>query len=151
MMFDVIADNIGVIFVLLVIMWGLQFGMTYIQMRKYTKRLKIIRQDGLTAVGMGGSRYKGRAYGILTIDDDNKIIHAEKMSGWTNFAGLKPVPTLVGMNVEEIISEGAELPVSKKLKVAFQNAANDLLQARKDGIEFEAPSNFIDKKKAQGQ
>jgi DNA-binding transcriptional regulator of glucitol operon len=150
-MFDVLVENIGVIFILLVIMWGLQFGMTYVQMRKYTKRLKIIRQDGLTAVGMGGSRYKGRAYGILTIDDNDKVIHAEKMSGWTNFAGLKPVPDLVGMNIEEIISDDKELPVSKKLKVAFQNAANDLLQARKDGIEFEKPSSFIEKKKTQGQ
>ena len=145
-MFDVIAENIGVIFVLLVIMWGLQFAMTYVQMRKYTKRLKIIRQDGLTAVGMGGSRYKGRAYGILTIDDDNKIIHAEKMAGWTNFAGLRPVPDLVGMNIEEIVADDAELPVSKKLTVAFQNAANDLLQARKDGIVSDKPSSVAETK-----
>ena len=111
-MFDVIGENLGVLFGLLVVMWILQFGLTYFQMRKYTKRLKVIRQDGLTAVGMSGSRYKGRTYGILTIDDNNQIIHAEKMSGWTNFSNLRPVPDLVGMNVEQILM--------KKLNLRFQ-------------------------------
>jgi len=133
-MFDVITDNIAVIFVLLVIMWGLQFGLTYVQMRKYTSRLKVIRQAGLTAVGLAGTKYKGRAYGILTIDQDNRVIYAEKMSGWTTFSNLRPVPGLVGMSIEEILADGADLPVSNKLKLAFQNAAKDLLKARKEGI-----------------
>ena len=132
-MFDVLTENIAVLFVLLAVMWALQFGLTYIQMRKYTKRLKIIRQDGLTAVGMSGSKYKGRTYGILTIDDQNRVIHAEKMSGWTTFSNLRPVPDLVGMNVQEIISDETVLPVSKKLRAAFQSAAKDLLKARSDG------------------
>lgn len=129
-MFDVIGENLGVIFVLLVVMWILQFGLTYLQMRKYTARLKIIRQDGLTAVGLSGSKYKGRTYGILTVDKNNKIIHAEKMSGWTNFSNLRPVPDLVGMTLEQILDEEKELPISKKLHLAFRNAANDLLEAK---------------------
>lgn len=133
-MFDVIADNMLVIFALLVVMWILQFVMTYVQMRRYTKRLKVIRQAGLTAVGMGGSKYKGRAYGVLTIDDDNQVIHAERMSGWSNFAGLRPVPDIVGMKIEDIIENQSELPVPNKLKVAFSNAASDLLKARTEGI-----------------
>jgi len=133
-MFDVITDNIAVIFVLLGIMWALQFGLTYVQMRKYTARLKIIRQAGLTAVGMSGTKYKGRTYGVLTIDNDNRVIYAEKMSGWTTFSNLRPVPDLVGMNIEEILADEADLPVSNKLKLAFQNAAKDLLKARADGI-----------------
>ena len=131
-MFDVLGENIGTIFGLLAVMWILQFGLTYVQMQKFYRRLKIIRKDGLTAVGMGGSQYKGRAYGILTVDRNNTVIHAEKMSGWSNFAGLRPVPALVGMTVEEILNEKAELPVSNKLQVAFRNAANDLLEASKE-------------------
>jgi DNA-binding transcriptional regulator of glucitol operon len=134
-MFDVIGENLGVFFVLLAIMWVLQFIMTYVQMQKYTKRLKVIRQDGLTAVGMGGTKYRGRAYGVLTIDNDNRVIHAERMSGWSNFAGLRAVPELIGMKIEEIADEEVELPVSKKLRVAFRNAANDLIKAREEGIE----------------
>jgi len=129
-MIDVIGENLGVLFGLLVVMWILQFGLTFLQMRKYTARLKIIRQDGLTSVGMSGSKYKGRTYGILTVDKNNKIIHAEKMAGWTNFSNLRPVPDLVGMNVEQILDEENELPISKKLHLAFRNAANDLLEAK---------------------
>lgn len=134
-MFDVIGENLGVIFVMLVIMWSLQFGLTFLQMRKYTKRLKIIRQDGLTAVGMSGSKYKGRTYGVLTVDTNNQIIHAEKMSGWTNFSNLRPVPDLVGMTIEQILDEKNELPISKKQQLAFRNAATDLLEAREGKID----------------
>ena len=137
-MFDVIGENIAVIFILLAIMWVLQFGFTYIQMQKFYKRLKIIRQDGVTAIGMEGGRYKGRAYGVLTVDKENNIIHAERMSGWTNFAGLRPVPELVGMTLEEIMDEERPLPVSKKLQNAFRNAARDILNAdgEKSGDEI---------------
>jgi glucitol operon activator protein len=131
-MFDVIGENIAVIFVLLAVMWMLQFGFTYIQMQKFYKRLKIIRQDGITAIGMAGGKYKGRTYGVLTVDNNNIIIHAERMSGWTNFAGLRPVPELVGMSLDEILDEDRNLPVSKKLQGAFRNAANDILNADKE-------------------
>ncbi len=136
-MFDVITDNIAVIFVLLGIMWALQFGLTYVQMRKYTARLKIIRQAGLTAVGMAGTKYKGRAYGVLTVDKENQVIYAEKMSGWTTFSNLRPVPQLVGLSIDEILAEESDLQLSKKLKEAFQNAAKDLLKARTAGITDE--------------
>ena len=129
-MFNVVGENLGVLFGLLVVMWALQFGLTYFQMKKYTKRLKIIRQAGLTAVGMSGTKYKGRTYGVLTVDKNNQIIHAEKMSGWTTFSNLRPVTNLVGMNLEQILDEENELPISKKLHLAFRNAANDLLEAK---------------------
>jgi len=134
-MFDVIGENLGVIFVMLVIMWSMQFGLTYLQMRKYTKRLKIIRQDGLTSVGMSGGKYKGRTYGILTVDANNQVIHAEKMAGWTTFSNLKPVPELVGLNLDQILDENHELPISKKLHLAFRTAANDLIEAREKGLD----------------
>jgi len=134
-MFDVIGENLAVIFVLLAVMWALQFGLTYLQMRKYTARLKIIRQDGLTAVGMSGTKYKGRTYGVLTVDDNNKVIHAEKMSGWTNFSNLRPVPVLVGMTLEQILNEEEQFSISKKLLLAFRNAANDLVEAREGKLD----------------
>jgi DNA-binding transcriptional regulator of glucitol operon len=139
-MFDVIGENLGVIFVLLVVMWVLQFGLTFFQMRKYTARLKIIRQDGLTAVGMSGTKYKGRTYGVLTIDDDKKIIHAEKMSGWTNFSNLRPVPELFGLTIEQVLDEKHEHAISNKLLLAFRNAAKDLLEA-KEGKTSENNTN----------
>ena len=146
-MFDVIGENLGVLFVLLVVMWVLQFGLTYLQMKKYTARLKIIRQDGLTAVGMSGSKYKGRTYGILTVDEEDQIIHAEKMSGWTNFSNLRPVPTLVGMTLGQILDEEKEFQISDKLLLAFRNAANDLIEA-KEGKNADNDPNPPEKKES---
>ena len=134
-MFDVVGENLGVLFSLLAIMWALQFGLTYFQMKKYTKRLKVIRQDGLTSVGMSGGKYKGRTYGILTVDENNMVIHAEKMAGWTNFSNLRAVPELVGLSLDQILDEKFDLPIKNKLLLAFRTAANDLLEARKKGLD----------------
>lgn len=130
-MFDLLSENIGVIALLLLVMWALQFGFTYIQMRRFYGRLKVVRQAGLTAVGKGGGQYRGRVYGVLTIDDSKKVIHAEKMSGWSNFSGLTPVPELIGLSLSDILDETRELPVSRKLSDAFRDAAAYLLDAKK--------------------
>lgn len=130
-MLDYLSENMGVVALLLLVMWGLQFAFTYIQMRKFYARLKVVRQAGLTAVGKGGGQYRGRVYGVLTIDDNKKVIHAEKMSGWSNFSGLSPVPELVGLTLGDILDETRELPVSRKLSDAFRDAAAYLLDAKK--------------------
>lgn len=130
-MFDFFSENMGVVALLLLVMWMLQFGFTYIQMRKFYARLKIVRQAGLTAVGKGGGQYRGRVYGVLTVDDNKTIIHAEKMSGWSNFSGLTPVPELIGLSLTDILDETRELPVSRKLSDAFRDAAAYLLDAKK--------------------
>ncbi|MBX3047516.1 MAG: hypothetical protein KJZ53_02625 [Anaerolineales bacterium] len=129
-MLDFLSDNMGVLALLLLIMWGLQFAFTYVQMRKFYARLKIVRQAGLTAVGKGGGQYRGRVYGVLTVDENKTIIHAEKMSGWSNFSGLKAVPELIGLSLHDILDETRELPVSRKLSEAFRDAAAYLLDAK---------------------
>ena len=127
---SIIADNFPAILFGLVAMWILQFGLAYWQMRRFYGRLITLRHNGLTAVGLSGNRYKGRSYAVLTINEDNRVIHAEEFSGWTIFAGLKPVPELIGMSTDEVLAQSATLPVGKKLQVAFANAARDLKAAR---------------------
>ena len=134
-MFDEITTHAGTILVLLVFMWIAQFGLAYWQMKRFYARLKTLRQGGLTAVGLGGDRYKGRNYAVLTIDQDNIIVHAEKFSGWTIFSQLRPVPDLVGLSLQDVLNNEATLPVSKKLQAAFGNAARDLLEAREKESE----------------
>ncbi len=127
---SVITENYQVIFLGLIAMWILQFGMAYFQMRRFYSRLIQLKRRGLTAVGLAGNRYKGRGYAVLTIDGQDRVISAEQFSGWTVFAKLTPVPNLVGMQLHEILSNQAVLPVSKKLQDAFANAAHDLQAAR---------------------
>ena len=128
-MFDVIAENASTIVVSLIVMWILQFALTYWQMKRFVGRLKELRKDGMTAVGMSGGRYQGRAYGVITVDAEHRILHAEKFGGWTVFSRLRQVPELVGMTLDEVLDESRQLPVSKKLQAAFRRAATDLIES----------------------
>ncbi len=118
------------IIIAFVIAWIIQFGMTYLQMKRYQKRIKELRKDGTTATGMSGSMYKRRAYGVLVIDRNEKIIHAEQFSGWTVFASLKPVKELEGLFTQDILNENLELPIPNKIRSAFQNAVEEIEKAK---------------------
>ncbi len=127
---QVVFDNFTVFLVGLVVMWLFQFGLAYFQMRRFYRRMTELKRTGLTAVGVSGNQYKGRAYAVLTIDENDRVLHAERFAGWTVFANLKPVPGMNGLLLDEILAGNASLPVSKKLQAAFTNAAKDLKVAR---------------------
>jgi DNA-binding transcriptional regulator of glucitol operon len=133
---DTITNNFGLLFLILGVLWVIQFGLAYWQMRRFYQRMITLRQKGLTAIGLSGNRYQGRSYAVLTIDKDDRIIHAEQFSGWTVFAQLKPVPELVGLPLNEVLAKQITLPVGKKLQVAFANAARDLQAARQKKLDL---------------
>lgn len=118
-----------------VIAWVIQFVMTYFQMRRFNKKLSQFKKLGTTAVGMSGSMYKRRTYGVLVIDKNEKILHAEQFSGWTVFASLKPVQELEGLTPADIMNESLELPITKKARSAFQNAVQQIENAKKKADE----------------
>lgn len=138
-MFDVIVENGGTIVVGLIIFWLAQFGAAYWQMRRFYGRMIELRKNGLTAVGLSGDRYKGRSYAVLTINEHDRIVHAEQFSGWTVFAKLRPVPALEGITLHDVLKDEAQLPVSQKLRTAFINAASDLQKAREKGTGTPTP------------
>ncbi len=123
------------IIIAFVLAWMIQFALTYLQMRRYHKRLGELRKLGATATGMSGSMYKRRVYGVLVIDQDEKVLRAEQFSGWTVFASLKPVKELEGLSTKEIVDESIELPISKKFRSAFQNAVEEIEKARRKAAE----------------
>ncbi|MGI6259660.1 MAG: transcriptional regulator GutM [Anaerolineaceae bacterium] len=115
----------GFLFLGLAFAYGVQLFLTGWQAKRYYKRLKELRKDGLTSVGMAGGKWTGRTYGVLVIDEDKKIVHAEKMSGMTIFSGLRPVEGLVGLDVAELLDENQDFLLKKKPLEAFRNAANE--------------------------
>lgn len=140
---DTITNNPGSLFLILGVLWVIQFGLAYWQMRRFYQRLITLRRSGLTAVGLSGNRYKGRSYAVLTIDEEGRIIHAEQFSGWTIFAQLRPMPQLIGMSLQELLNNEANLSISKKLRSAFANAARDLQAARDKGkVSTFSPANL---------
>jgi len=126
------------IIIIFVVAWVFQYGLTFFQMRRYNKRLSELKKLGPTAVGMSGSMYKRRAYGVLVFNDKDTIVCAEQLSGWTVFAGLKTVKELEGLTLNDVKDESVELPISKKIRSAFVNAVEQVEAARKKAVEAEA-------------
>jgi DNA-binding transcriptional regulator of glucitol operon len=133
---ELVKMNLGSTLIIgFVIAWVIQFVMTFFQMRRFNKKLSQFKKLGTTAVGMSGSMYKRRTYGVLVIDKNEKILHAEQFSGWTVFASLKPVQELEGLTPADIMNESLELPITKKTRSAFQNAIQQIENAKKKADE----------------
>ena len=108
------------IIICFVIAWAIQYAMTYFQMRRFNKRLNELKKIGITSVGMSGSAYKRRTYAVLVIDKDEKILKAEQFSGWTVFAGLKPVKELEGLSTKDIMDDTVAIAIPPKMRNAFK-------------------------------
>lgn len=110
------------IILMLGIAWLIQFGLSYWQMKRYYKRINVLHRDGSVWIGMEGSAWKRRVYAALVVDKNERIAHAEQLSGWTILATLKPIPGLAGRPVSDLTDDQIELPVSPKLLKALRNA-----------------------------
>lgn len=130
------------IIVAFLIAWVIQFTMTFVQMRRFNKRLGELRKCGTTAVGIAGSMYKRRAYGVLVIDENEKIIHAEQFSGWTVFAELRPVKELEGLYIKDLTDKLSELTISKKICSAFINAVEQVEKAKEKVAEAQKKKRY---------
>ena len=97
----------GFLFLGLAFAYGVQLFLTGWQAKRYYKRLKELRKDGLTSVGMAGGNGQGEPMVSLLLMKI-KIVHAEKMSGMTIFSGLRPVEGLVGLDVAELLDENQD-------------------------------------------
>ena len=115
----------GLIFLGLAFAYGLQLLLTGWQAKRYYKRLKVLRKDGMTSVGMSGGKWSGRVYGVLDVDENYQILHAEKMSGMNIFSGLKPIGNLIGLNAKDLLDENRTFSLKKKVFEAFRSAARE--------------------------
>ena len=118
--------NYSIVIIALALGLAFQLLLTGWQTKRFFSRLKEIRKSGLTSIGLEGGMWTGKTYAVLVIDDDKKILHAEKMAGMTIFAKLVPVPVLEGLHYADILDETRTFPLRKKLMKAFRNAAKEL-------------------------
>ncbi|MBX7214188.1 MAG: transcriptional regulator GutM [Thermoflexales bacterium] len=136
------TGDLGWLVVALIVMWLVQFGLSYLQMRRYYGRLSVLRREGPTATGMSGNRLNTRAYGVLTLDRTTRLIkRAEQLSGFTVFASLKPVPALVGLPLDAVtLSQSTPRGISGKQWKAFCAAADFLRKQAETSATAAAPS-----------
>jgi DNA-binding transcriptional regulator of glucitol operon len=121
---------VSYIFLVVAAVWVIQFGLAYWQLQRFHRRIAELRHYGRTSVGMSGSRWRGRTYGVLTVDGQGMIRKAEVFAGMTVFSQLRPVAALVGRPLSAVRA-GAPAPagVPEAQWAAFAQAAQFLSSA----------------------
>jgi DNA-binding transcriptional regulator of glucitol operon len=121
---------VSYIFLVVAVVWALQFGLAYWQLQRFHRRIAELRRYGRTSVGVSGNRWRGRTYGVLTVDPQGTIRRAEVFAGVTVFSQLKPVASLEGRPLSAVAPDApppAGMPSSQW--AAFAQAAQFLRSA----------------------
>jgi DNA-binding transcriptional regulator of glucitol operon len=150
-----------VIAVALFAAWSLQGLLTYLQAKQFYGKVGQARQLGRVATGVAGSVYRTRAYVILAVDEHDRIVHAEQLTGWTLFARTKATDVLTGRSLDDLLSGSIE-GLSPKLESAFKMAAETLVkqdeseaaassEAVSSGLEPAASFDDVDSGPSEGQ
>lgn len=136
------TDNAGLILLLIGVMWVVQLFLTYRQAMRFNDTLKPLRQQGRTAIGMGGKRYRGGRAFVAIAEKEGIVVDARMMTGFTVFAAPKPCPELIGLSLTRLAEDGDIPGMSKKVKLAAQMAANTLLRPAADpSVAAEEPQS----------
>jgi len=128
-----ISQAATTLLILLAAAWFAQLTLSFLQTKRFYHRFSQLRRHGKrSAIGIAGSNWRTKTYGVLVVDEKDTIVCAEKLSGWTVFANLKPVNALVGLPLEALAAEPAQ-DIPQKTWLAFQNAAG-YLTAKKSQV-----------------
>ena len=92
------------VFLVVAAAWACQFLLSYWQLRQFHRQLSDLRKLGRCSVGVSGSRWRGRTYGVLVIDEHQRVRRAALFSGWTVFSKLQPITGLDGMHLDAILT-----------------------------------------------
>ena len=130
-MFELTPVNVGIGLVVLALLWVGQLGLSSMQYNRFYGRVRQLRKLGAaTSVGFSGNIYSRRTYAVLVIDEDERVVAGEKLSGFTVFATLKPVPEVVGLHLNDFEADEPKVEVNKKVWKAFQKARQYILEDR---------------------
>jgi DNA-binding transcriptional regulator of glucitol operon len=120
--------GIAVLFLVLGALWLLQLGLAYLQARRFMARVRRLRRAGTVAIGVAGTRLRGRAYVALAAGPDGLVTGALALRGATVLADARPVPALLGRSTAELAAgdpavPGNDLPVPARVLEAAHEAA----------------------------
>ena len=121
--------ELWIIFLGVGIGWALQLFMTFRQSMRFNDALKPLRQQGRTAVGLGGRRYgRGHAFVALSHQGDS-VVDARVMTGFTTFASPLPYPKLKGLSLTLLAGDAPIPDLPAKVREAARMAASTLLSS----------------------
>ncbi|TVQ24600.1 MAG: hypothetical protein EA383_10800 [Spirochaetaceae bacterium] len=143
-------NDITSILLALGLVWIINLTLSGYQTKRFHQRVIALRKHGsYTAVGQSGTNIKLKQYVVLVVDtdeDDNveKVVVAERLSGVTVFANLKPVPELVGLSLDDIEHGERPVSVSEKTWSAAQSSVGFIRNAQKHEHEADDGTEFAD-------
>jgi DNA-binding transcriptional regulator of glucitol operon len=115
--------GVGWLFLLLGVLWALQLLLSYQQARHFMARARALRRQGRVSIGASPRRLRGRAFVVVAVGPDDRIVAAEALRGITVFANAKPVPALIGLRAADLAA-GAEVGgLAPNVLVAARQAA----------------------------
>lgn len=104
--------------------WILQGILVYFQIKNFQNKLKELRKNGRTGVGIVKGRFGRGVIVILSIDNENIISDAQIMSGTTVFARFVPFNALINQNIKCVEAIAKEM--KKNTKAAILKAIASL-------------------------
>jgi DNA-binding transcriptional regulator of glucitol operon len=115
--------GIGWLFLTIGVLWLLQLLLAYQQARHFMARARALRRQGRVSIGASPRRIRGRAFVVVAVGSDDRIVAAEVLRGITVFANAKPEPALIGRTAADLAA-GAEVPgLAPTVQTAAQQAA----------------------------
>ena len=115
--------GVGAFFLLLAVLWLLQLGLAHQQARRFMARARALRRKGRVSIGASRRQLRGRAYVVLAVGPDGRVVAAEALRGITVFANARPVPALVGRSAAELAG-GMDVPgLAPRVLAAAHSAA----------------------------
>lgn len=120
-------------------LWIIQGIFGFVQIKKFNRELRALREMGKVAIGKSRGKLRAGCLLMLCIDDDAKIIKGRIMQGVTSFAGFKDFDVLNGIYITEINDGlGKALKLDIQVRKAMLAALKDYEDYHKQLLEKEA-------------
>ena len=115
--------GIGWLFLTIGVLWALQLLLSYQQARQFMARARALRRQGRVSIGASPRRIRGRAFVVVAVGSDDRIVAAEVLRGITVFANAKPEPALIGRTAAELAAGAEVVGLAPTVLTAAQQAA----------------------------
>jgi DNA-binding transcriptional regulator of glucitol operon len=115
--------GIGWLFLTIGVLWALQLLLSYQQARAFMARARALRRQGRVSIGASPRRLRGRAFVVVAVGSDDRIVAAEVLRGITVFANAKPEPALIGRTAADLAAGAEVAGLAPTVLTAAQQAA----------------------------
>jgi DNA-binding transcriptional regulator of glucitol operon len=126
--------GVAAIFLTLGLLWLLQLVLAYQQAQRFMGRARVLRRQGRVSIGASRRQLRGRAYVVVAVGPDDRVVAAEALRGVTVFANARPVPALLGLPAAELAA-GAPVPgLTPRVLAAAHSAAAAIHPKLREGV-----------------